>query len=261
MCHDCPKRGLAQEGAANEEPWSLYEAAYRQYKSEVRNGDKLYDRYVTDFINSHTFIATNDADMVNEHYKNVMALKELLESRHDLVKRFFTKEAFAREDFTVMHRLFNTTIVPRYRTPQKQKFLRSQSNFGCHFSDIQIDLITQCVNGVGLFLKDVTCDDMRNFFKASLEKPLIIAPNGNRRLAAFMDALRGERLLVLSWQKTIEENTLLLSSTEPHKPLTARQISHALSMARRHGLPVYSEFTLLAKKLKEMPEKKGNPSK
>lgn len=261
MCHDCPKRGLAQEGTPNDEPWSLYEAAYRQYQSEVRNGGKRYDRFVTDFIHSHTFIATCDAAVLNEHYKNVMALKEMLETRRDLVGRFFSNGTFTKEDFRIMHRLFNTTEALSPSTRQKRKALPPPASFGSRFSDGQISLITQCVNGAGLFCEAVTNEDIKGFFCCQLEKPLVIAQGSNRRFAMFMDALRGERLIALPWQKAIEDNALVLSSGKKHQPMTAKNISHALSMAKRHGHPSYDDFTALAKKLKEMPEKAGNPSK
>lgn len=48
----------------------LYKTAHELYQSEVVGDHKLYNRYVNDFLNSHTYIDCVDTAGMNEHNKN-----------------------------------------------------------------------------------------------------------------------------------------------------------------------------------------------
>lgn len=51
QCSDhCPKQEIE---LSKDELWTLYRTAYEQYKLEILNDGKLYDRYVNDFVSYH----------------------------------------------------------------------------------------------------------------------------------------------------------------------------------------------------------------
>ena len=74
------------------ELWVFYRTAHELYQSEVIGYGKLYERYVTDFLNSHTYTDRVDAAGMNEHKKNFHIMEELLTVREDLVQKYFTKK-------------------------------------------------------------------------------------------------------------------------------------------------------------------------
>ena len=53
----CAKK--AENELPENELWQLYRAAYEQYQSEIRNGEKAYSRYVNDFYYYHLPCTSN----------------------------------------------------------------------------------------------------------------------------------------------------------------------------------------------------------
>lgn len=108
-CHHCPFVQRTSSGNRRESLWMLYKSAFRSYQQEVISGGKLYDRYVTDFLNSHTYTDCMDAAGMNNHLTNLGIMTDLLKTRKDLVVRFFGRQKFSQEDFIDMQRLLDTT--------------------------------------------------------------------------------------------------------------------------------------------------------
>ena len=97
-----------------DELWQLYCAAYKQYQSEIINGEKSYSRYVNDFYYYHLPVMNVSESDARVHIMNVCGLKELLENRRDLVEVYFSKEKFEEEDYQQMSRLFDSgeSLIP-----------------------------------------------------------------------------------------------------------------------------------------------------
>ena len=105
QCSDhCPKQEIE---LSKDELWTLYRAAYEQYKSEILNDGKLYDRYVNDFVSYHLPVFSSEELIVRNHFKHVFSLYELLTTRKDLVTKYFTKSSFEKGDFETMVYEFN----------------------------------------------------------------------------------------------------------------------------------------------------------
>lgn len=249
MCPCCAKN--AENELPKDELWQLYRAAYEQYQSEILNGEKVYSRYVNDFIYYHLpCTSIREAD-IRLHVLHVFALKELMEERRDLVEAFFSKDGFEEKDFLIMDDLFN-----------KGKSLEeSEPVYLAHFNDEQILLITTFANSTSLFKSEVTEGDIKNLFECRLTVPL--QATVNRYVAIFFGKLREHGLLPYSWQK-IMENHKLVSSSVNNEPLRASQLRCGLSQARvanlrkkpnsnilDEGIGFYDSCEVFIKKLKE----------
>ena len=144
------------------ELWQLYRAAYEQYKSEIKNGEKAYSRYVNDFFSDHLPCAYMKEEAIRLHVMRVFALKELLEDRTDLVEAFFTKTSFTEEDFVLMNNLFNKGM----------KIVEPEPVFLAHFNDEQISLIREFAKSATLFQPEASEEDIKNLFECKLSHPL-----------------------------------------------------------------------------------------
>lgn len=167
----------------------FYKTAHELYQSEVVRDHKLYNRYVNDFLNSHTYTDCVDAAGMNEHKKNFHIMEELLTVRKDLVQKYFTKEMLCDSDYSIMHQEFNTT----QQSLNSEIFIASDSlpvtfisklNFQCSFNSTQIRLITYSVNETNLFSPDASETEMKALFTCCLEHPLKSVCN--RRVAFFL---------------------------------------------------------------------------
>lgn len=205
------------------ELWQLYRAAYEQYQSEIRNGEKSYSRFVNDFFSYHLPCIYMDEEAVRLHVMRVFALKELLEDRSDLVEAFFTKYSFKEEDFLLMDRLFNKGI----------KLKEPEPVFLAHFNDVQIHLIREFAKEASLFQPVASEEDIKNLFECKLSHPL--QATVNRHVALFFGKLRDQGLLPHSWQKIMEDNKLVSSSFN-NEPLRGSQLRCGLSQARYANL-------------------------
>lgn len=247
------RTGLNKPEKEEDELGTLYKAAYELYQSEVVKGGKLYNRYVSDFLNNHTYTDHMDAAGMNEHKKNFHIMEELLTIRKDLVYRYFTKEKLCDSDYSIMHHEFNT-IPPSSDSKVSivsgslPVAIRSKLDFQCCFDCTQIRLITDTANETHLFSPDVSEAEIKALFACCLEHPLKSACN--RRVAFFFDALCKYKLISTRWQHVIDENRLILSSAK-NVLLNSSKLSTALNEAKQNGGCVYRTIELHVQKLIE----------
>ncbi|WP_163209935.1 hypothetical protein [Bacteroides sp. 519] len=238
--------GLDKSNKERDGLWMFYKTAHELYQSEVVGDGKLYNRYVSDFLNSHTYTDRVDAAGMNEHKKNFHIMEELLTVRQDLVQRYFAKKNLCYSDYLVMHHEFNTT----QQSPNSEKstalgsFLAisaSNPDFQCCFNSVQISLITNIANQVHLFSSDVLEAEVKALFACCLEHPLKSACN--RRIAFFFDALCKYKLISTRWQHIIDKNGLILSSAK-NILLNSSKLSTALNEAKQNDGCVYRTIEL-----------------
>lgn len=181
--------GLNKSNKGRDKLWTFYKTAHQLYQSEVVGEQKLYNRYVSDFLNSHTYTDCVDVAGKNEHKKNFHIMEELLTIRKDLVHKYFVKEKLCDSDFSIMHQEFNTA----QQSPNSEVFIAleslpagfsSKQNFQCSFNSTQIRLITYCVNETLLFSHNMSEAEMKAFFTCCIEHPLKSVCN--RRVAFFL---------------------------------------------------------------------------
>lgn len=224
----------------------FYKTAHELYQTEVIRGKKLYNRYVNDFLNSHTYTDCVDAAGKNEHNKNFHIMKELLTIRKDLVQKYFAREKLCDSDYSIIHHEFNTTQlssnseVSNTSCPVPQVF-PSKLNFQCCFSSKQIKLITHCANEAHLFSSVVSEAEVKALFTCCLKLPLKSACN--RRVAFFFDALSEQKLISVRWQHVIDKNGLILSSAK-NVLLNSSKLSTALNEAKQNDGCVYRTLEL-----------------
>jgi hypothetical protein len=224
----------------------LYKAAYELYQFEVIGYGKLYNRYVCDFLNSHTYTDRVDAAGMNEHRKNFRIMEELLTIRKDLVQKFFAKEKLYDSDYSNMHHEFNTT----QQSPNSEVSIISgslpvvfthKSDFQCCFNSVEISFITHIANVAHLFYPDVSEAEVKALFACCLEHPLKSVCN--RRVAFFFDALCRYKLISTRWQHVIDKNRLILSSAKSVF-LNSSKLSTALNEAKQNDGCVYRTIEL-----------------
>ena len=78
---NCPKQEIE---LSKDELWTLYRAAYEQYKLEILNDGKLYDRYVNDFVSYHLPVFSSEEQIVRNHFKHVSACMSCLQPEKTL---------------------------------------------------------------------------------------------------------------------------------------------------------------------------------
>ena len=205
-------------------------AAYEQYQLEIINDDKLYHRYVEDFVNSHMIIDSSNHNDWNIHFKNLCSIKSLLEQRKDLVLEYFSKPHLEMTDCNEMILSLN------YGRSPKSKFLKAELG---NLSDNQLQQITDFVNGDfenkkkkkgSIFAKAVSYDEMYDLFHCRLTNP--IRTGSNVKFALFMDSLSTHNLLHYSYQELILEYQLILSSKDGVY-YGGNAISASISIAKR----------------------------
>lgn len=235
----------------------FYQTAHELYKSEVMGEKKLYDRYVKDFLNSHTYTDYVDAMRKNEHKKNFHIMEELLINRKDLVQKYFVREKLCDSDYSIMHHEFNTTQLSSISEVSDTscsvpKACLSKVDFQCCFNSKQIKLITHCANKAHLFTLDVSEAEMKAFFACCLEHPLKSVCN--RRVAFFFDALCEQKLISTRWQHVIDKNRLILSSSGKNVLLNSSKLSTALNEAKQNDGCVYRTIKLYIHIIAEVEE-------
>jgi len=229
----------------------LYKAAHELYYSEVIRGGKLYNRYISDFLNSHTYTDRVDAAGMNEHKKNFHIMEELLTIRKDLVHRYFAKEKLCDSDYSNMHQEFNTT---QQSTDSKVSIVSDslpvaftfKPDFQCYFNSVKISLITHIVNDVYLFSPNVSEAEVKALFSCTLKHPLKSACN--RRVAFFFDALCEHKLITTRWQHVIDKNGLILSSAK-NVLLNSSKLSTALNEAKQNDGCAYRTIEMHVQEL------------
>lgn len=235
----------------------FYKTAHELYQTEVIRGGKLYNRYVNDFLNSHTYTDCVDAAGKNEHNKNFHIMKELLTIRKDLVQKYFAREKLCDSDYSIMHHEFNTTQLSSNSEMSivSDSFpitFTSKPDFQCYFNPIQIRLLTQSVNKAHLFSSDVTEIEITALFACCLKRPLKSACN--RKVAFFFDSLCEHKLISTRWQHAIDKNGLILSSSGKNVLLNSSKLSTALNEAKQNGGCAYRTIELYVHRIAEVEE-------
>jgi hypothetical protein len=100
----------------SDKSYILFNIAFKSYRLEVIHNKKLYDRYVDDFCVKHT---RQTPDHLNKYgvvesskEKNCIKnrVQKLLETRPDLVQKYFQERAFNYKDYKQMVEEFDTTV-------------------------------------------------------------------------------------------------------------------------------------------------------
>lgn len=209
------------------------------------------NRYVSDFLNNHTYTDRVDAAGKNEHRKNFHIMEELLTIRKDLVQKYFAKEKLCDCDFSIMHQEFNTTqqfsISDISSTSGSIQVVDApKPDFQCCFNSAQISLITHSFNEVHLFTSNVSEAEVKALFVCSLKHPL--KSTCNRRVAFFFDVLCEHKLISARWQHIIDKNKLILSSTK-NALLNSSKLSTALNEAKQNGGCIYRTIELYVQRI------------
>ena len=237
QCSDhCPKQEIE---LSKDELWTLYRAAYEQYKSEILNDGKLYDRYVNDFVSYHLPVFSSEEQIVRNHFKHVFSLYELLTTRKDIVTKYFTKSSFEKGDFETMVYEFNHIEV----VVESPRILAS-------FTTEQIRLITKFANESNFFVDGIDEETMDGFFKCALDESLVVV--NMRQVLQLLYALSIEKMIPHNWVSLIAGNQLLTPKSTG-KASKRGAISSRLSELKASSAKFPSgEFLDFAKQLKEM---------
>lgn len=248
-----PNSHHAVYGCKREQLGSLILEAYQMYQIEVLEENILYQHFVDDFLNSNHHTHHQDAHGLNLHRTSLHNIGKLLKTRKDLVERYFTQRQLNPPDIHSIIQLFYTTEAPQFpfRHPSDIPIHKSRfQTFHCHFNDIQMSLITQCVNEAHFLSAPVDIEQLRNLFNGTIAYPLQSA--NNRLLAFFFNALSTQNLITHNWQQTIELSGMILSSGSK-KPLNHNQLSSALTEARSKSKEssVYELIEIYTKQVKD----------
>ena len=240
---------------------ALMKGAQSTYIKEVAEGKKVYSRYVKDFLNGHRYCGSWDVRVMNQYRKDMGMIEDLLETRPDLVQKYFCQESMDDEDVEALIRELNTTSAPdtssadsykmtrwvsafivnkkEYGVCEKKKQMKSQygsdTGKGAGTYSLQLlrregllEIIVEAMNQFRLFKKKVTEAEIKGFFCCSLKSPLVA--KNNRELAFFFDKLCENGLISKQWQDVVSTHRLLLSSTG--KNMKASDLSSAACKAR-----------------------------
>ena len=245
MCSRCLRQCTKTEIEQPEvdELWALLCAAHEQYQLEIVNGNKLYRRFVNDFISYHLPFFSEDEHLIRMHIRNVSSVHELLTERFDLIEKYFGKASFVYKDCESMLEDFNTV----------EKVYDYNKQMGW-FTDDQIHILIDYINDEKLFVEDIDESELRGLFDCTLDKPLVARKM--TWLLLLLNALAHEKFLVRGWQVLIVKNQLLRSN-KSKKTITKSSISSSISRKRHaqlNSVSVLEPFKVLINKLKEYVE-------
>lgn len=267
----------------------LHKKAYRQYQKEVIGGGKSYQRYMTDFCNGNVFLSVeNDGratSRLNESNKNFHILKELLQTRSDLVIQYFELEHFTFEDFKGLNKEFNTTqpilveeqvhsesegsaiekvpeeitALPVTIPEETEKLVNEESSpipiaetenpFESVLTDGQIAYLADCINDVKMFNTSVTAEELKAIF--ACKPQAILRSNNNRLIAFFFSGLSDRELITPNWQSVIANYQLFLSKDKSReKYINQSDLSSATNQIRDIG--VEGKYTTINNYLKQV---------
>lgn len=240
MCIQCSEHCTKQEvDSSSNELWTLFRAAYEQYQLEIVNDNKLYDRYVNDFINYHLPVFSNVEEVVRNHFRNIFCLYELLTNRKDLVEKYFIRTVFEVEDFNEMLYSFNHLD---YKIT-KSKILAS-------FNEAQIRLITQFANESNLFVYKVDEKTIDDFFRCNLDNGLIVTNMAN--ILPLLYELSRQKMIPYNWVSLLADNKLLIPQ-KTMKSSTRMAISSRLTELKDSVVDFPGKsYINLVQQLKEM---------
>lgn len=240
MCIQCSEHCTKQEvDSSSNELWTLFRAAYEQYQLEIVNDNKLYDRYVNDFISYHLPVFSNVEEVVRNHFRNIFCLYELLTNRKDLVEKYFIRTVFEVEDFNEMLYSFNHLD---YKIT-KSKILAS-------FNEAQIRLITQYANESNLFVYKVDEKTIDDFFRCNLDNGLIVTNMAN--ILPLLYELSRQKMIPYNWVSLLADNKLLIPQ-KTMKSSTRMAISSRLTELKDSVVDFPGKsYINLVQQLKEM---------
>lgn len=240
MCIQCSEHCTKQEvDSSSNELWTLFRAAYEQYQLEIVNDNKLYDRYVNDFISYHLPVFSNVEEVVRNHFRNTFCLYELLTNRKDLVEKYFIRTVFEVEDFNEMLYSFNHLD---YKIT-KSKILAS-------FNEAQIRLITQYANESNLFVYKVDEKTIDDFFRCNLDNGLIVTNMAN--ILPLLYELSRQKMIPYNWVSLLADNKLLIPQ-KTMKSSTRMAISSRLTELKDSVVDFPGKsYINLVQQLKEM---------
>lgn len=100
-------------------------------------------------------------------------------------------------------------------------------DFSPRLTDRQLDLLTEHINRIGLFRRDVTRPEVELMLACQLPEPL--QTTHNKLLALLLESLSTARFITPKWQRVAGAKGCFLSKLG--KPLTAKDLSAAKQMA------------------------------
>ena len=255
-CNECPLQGknpfIGKDGLYN-----LVYAAYRQYSDEVMVKGKLYRRYVEDFLNGHAHSICPCYRGKNEYEKNLGIVKGILQSCPNIVKDFWRKGHFGKEDFTAMQQVYETTDKPIPYEPETRIFRNDSHHptLECYLTTEQMSLIAQCVNEAHLFSDEVSTDDIKALLHCK-EGFHLYAKRLNQ-IAKLFDRLSFHHLICHNWQSVLSENRLLRSS-RTGLPVSRSNLSSALSQLNKRDDATADHIEQIVKEVKAMGQTDRN---
>ena len=203
--------------------WQICLYAYEEYQKNVRSGQQKYHRYVADVLSYNVPIGSHKKEDWQVHSMNVTRVFELLDYRVDLVRKYFSKDSFTKEDYDSMMQEFNYLQVPCNNDIDRMNEMEAESGtFASVFTEQvyigqlttkQLGFITSFVNRIKLFTREVTLVEMYNFFYCNLHDT-VLEIKVIQDFAFFMDTLRENNLIVNRWQKLIEIYCMVKSSSK-----------------------------------------------
>ena len=274
------------ENGKTESIVALMKGAQSTYIKEVAEGKKVYSRYVKDFLNGHRYCGSWDVRVMNQYRKDMGIIEDLLETRPDLVQKYFCQESMDEEDVEALIRELNTTSAPdtssadsykttrwvsafivnqkEYGVCKKKRLMKSlygsDTGKGAGTSSLQLlrregllGIIVEAMNQFRLFKEKVTEAEIKGFFCCSLKSPLVA--RNNRELAFFFDKLCENGLISKQWQDVVSTHRLLLSSTG--KNMKASDLSSAACKARLSDRSIFANIKSKVKEIAEWAKSAG----
>lgn len=216
--------------------------SHRLYREEVMTGKKVYDNYVRDFLSGHFFHDATDAISKNSHLVNFNRMKDLLESRRDLVKTVFELSELDENmiealivAFNTMSDLESSTTPPpdaEYDYGDDLLQIPSDTSFEHCLTPDSLNLIARCANEVKLFKETLTFDDVRDLFS---DTPRRIFNCNNTRLLAFLfNELLKRNLITSNWKIVIERRGNILRHSGDGQPVSSNVLRVSLNHVLTH---------------------------
>ena len=209
------------------------------YKRDVIKGEKSYIRFVNDYCNEIAIYP----DKSKKRQAAKLLIKELLNTRKDLVEKYFGKEHFGYLVYLELIKEFNSTtkteLEPEKELPEP--IAKPRKSFGGNFNDEQIEILTKCANELAIFTQTISKETMKAVFACELDKPLQL--NNNTLLAWFFDTLLDRKLIRGDWKKISEDKKLFTSINGTL--IKSSNLSSALSESRKNTpieLPIIKKY-------------------
>ena len=217
----------------------MWSEAMTMYQEIVLKGHVRYERFVDDFLNSHTFHDSADAWSKNQHNLILGRIRHLL--RYETVMMHYCTFALSQEHFNECM----TKLMLHQELPEQTKF-----NFQCLFSPPVISLITKTANAIPLFKTEVTDTDMDALFNVCtpVATPLLVATN-NQHLAYFLSQMDVYGLISRKYQQVVDRNGLI-GSSRGGRALRAHDLARALEEINGSVNPIKGKIEDMVKLIK-----------